>query len=113
VATREGIKRIVSGSIAANGAGYDLAVKIVDRLTVSRSCRDTSASGKDDAQRRRTTGQVRQGLGDKTANANQVKGPKRLPRHRLRRRMNTSRRRIFQAAKYEVPGWLQQGDRPR
>ena len=77
VATREGIKRIVSGSIAANGAGYDLAVKIVDPVDGKPLLTwDTSASGKDDVLNAvgRLAAKVRQGLGDKTANADQVKG---------------------------------------
>ena len=77
VATREGIKRIVSGSIAAKGSGYDLAVKIVDPVDGKPLMSwDTSASGKDDVLNTvgRLAAKVRQGLGDKTANADQVKG---------------------------------------
>ena len=77
VATREGIKRIVTGSIDAKGSGYDLTVKIVDPIDGKPLISsDTSASGKDDVLNAvgRLAAKVRQGLGDKTANADQVKG---------------------------------------
>lgn len=76
VATREGIKRIVSGSIAANGSKYDLAVKIVDPADGKPLMSwDTSASGKEDVLNAvgRLAAKVRQGLGDKTANADKIK----------------------------------------
>lgn len=76
VATRQGIKRIVSGSIAANGSKYDLAVKIVDPADGKPLMSwDTSANGKEDVLNAvgRLSAKVRQGLGDKTANADQVK----------------------------------------
>src|SRR3954452_14763879 len=77
VATREGIKRIVTGSIDAKGSGYVLTVKIVDPVDGKPLISsNTSASGKDDVLNAvgRLAAKVRQGLGDKTANADQVKG---------------------------------------
>lgn len=76
VARREGIKRIVGGSISAAGSQYELAVRIINPddgkplLTW-----DTKASGKEDvlAAVGRLAAKVRNGLGDKTANADQVK----------------------------------------
>jgi tetratricopeptide (TPR) repeat protein len=76
VAQREGIKRIVSGSIAAAGTQYDLSVKIVDPVDgKSVLTWDTKASGKDDVLTAvgRLAAKVRNGLGDKTANADQIK----------------------------------------
>ena len=77
VATREGIKRVVSGSIAANGSNYDLAIRIVDPTNARPPLTwNTRASGKDDVLNAvgRVAARVRRELGDKTANADQVQG---------------------------------------
>ena len=76
VARREGIKRIVTGSIAADGSKYTLAVKILDPEDgKSLLTWDTQASSKDDVLNAvgRLAAKVRRGLGDTTANADQVK----------------------------------------
>ena len=104
VATREGIKRIVSGSIAANGSKYVLAVKIVDPADGKPLMSwDTSASGKEDVLSAvgRLAAKVRQGLGDKTANADKIKDAETFTAARSRRRMSTSRRRTSGCRKYQ------------
>lgn len=76
VAQREGIKRIVSGSIALDGSSYTLGVKIVDPADGKAAMTwDTEAKGKQDvlAAVGRLAAKVRSALGDATANANQVK----------------------------------------
>jgi tetratricopeptide (TPR) repeat protein len=76
VARREGIKRIVSGSIAADGARFNLAVKILDPAQPTALLTwDTSASGKEDVLSAvgRLAAKVRRELGDATANASQIK----------------------------------------
>jgi serine/threonine protein kinase/tetratricopeptide (TPR) repeat protein len=76
VARREGIKRIVSGSITANGPGYSLAVRILDpAVDKPLMTWDTAASAKDDVLNAvgRLAAKVRSELGDTTANANQIK----------------------------------------
>jgi tetratricopeptide (TPR) repeat protein len=76
VAQREGITRVVAGSIAASGSTYALAVKILDANGKIGMMWDTEASGKQDvlAAVGRLAAKVRNALGDATANANQVKG---------------------------------------
>jgi tetratricopeptide (TPR) repeat protein len=76
VARREGIKRIVSGSISADGSKYALAVKIVDPIEGKPLLTwDTTASGREDVLNAvgRLAARVRRGLGDKSANADQIK----------------------------------------
>ncbi len=76
VARREGIKRIVSGSISAAGPQYALAVKIIDPNDGKPLLTwETKASGKEDVLTAvgRLAAKVRNGLGDKTANADRVK----------------------------------------
>ena len=75
LAKREGIKRVVSGSIAAAGAKYDLQVRILDPDGKALLSWNTQASGKEDVLTAvgRMAAKVRQELGDTTANANQVK----------------------------------------
>ncbi len=76
VAQREGITRVVAGSISASGATYALAVKILDTNGKVAMLWETQASGKEDvlAAVGRMAAKVRNALGDATANANQVKG---------------------------------------
>ena len=76
VARREGIKRIVAGSIAAEGTRFNLAVKILDPAqSAALLTWDTSANGKEDVLNAvgRLAAKVRQELGDATANASQIK----------------------------------------
>jgi eukaryotic-like serine/threonine-protein kinase len=76
VARREGIKRIVSGSIAAEGSKYVLAVKIVDMIDGKPIMTwDTTASDRNDVLNAvgRLAAKVRRGLGDASANADQIK----------------------------------------
>jgi len=76
VATREGINRVVTGSIAASGAKYDLTVRILDPTNGKATLTwNTQAGDKNDvlAAVGRMSAKVRQGLGDKSANADQVK----------------------------------------
>jgi eukaryotic-like serine/threonine-protein kinase len=75
VARREGIKRIVSGSIGADGARFNLAVKILDPIQGKALLTwDTTASGKEDVLNAvgRIAAKVRRELGDATANASQI-----------------------------------------
>ena len=75
VARREGIKRIVSGSIGADGARFNLAVKILDPIQGKALLTwDTTASGKEDVLNAvgRLAAKVRRELGDATANASQI-----------------------------------------
>jgi tetratricopeptide (TPR) repeat protein len=76
VARREGIKRIVSGSISAEGSKYGLAVRIVDPIAGKPLLTwDTTANGRDDVLNAvgRLAAKVRRSLGDTSANADQVK----------------------------------------
>jgi tetratricopeptide (TPR) repeat protein len=76
VATREGINRVLSGSIATNGSNYDLNVRILDPSSSKPPLTwDTQASGKNDVLNAvgRVAAKVRQELGDKSANADQIK----------------------------------------
>ena len=76
VARREGIKRIVSGSISAEGSKYALAVRIVDPIDGKQLLTwDTTASGRDDVLNAvgRLAAKVRRELGDASANADQIK----------------------------------------
>jgi tetratricopeptide (TPR) repeat protein len=75
VAQREGIKRIVAGSISLDGSRYDLAVKILDAEGNVAMMWNTQASGKEDvlAAVGRLAAKVRSALGDTTANADKVK----------------------------------------
>jgi eukaryotic-like serine/threonine-protein kinase len=75
VARREGIKRIVSGSIAANGSKYALAVKVLDVEGKPLMTWDTTASDRNDVLNAvgRLAAKVRRGLGDASANADQIK----------------------------------------
>ena len=76
VAKREGIKRIISGSIAADGRRYNLAVKIIDPAAGKALLTwDTDASGKDDVLNAvgRLAVKVRRELGDATASTSQVR----------------------------------------
>ena len=76
VARREGIKRIVSGVIAADGPRYNLAVKILDPAEGKALLTwDTDASGKGDVLNAvgRLAAKVRSELGDATASTSQVK----------------------------------------
>ncbi len=76
VARREGIKRIVSGSISAEGSKYALAVKIVDPIDGKPLLTwDTTASDRNDVLNAvgRLAAKVRRGLGDASANADQIK----------------------------------------
>jgi eukaryotic-like serine/threonine-protein kinase len=76
VARREGIKRIVTGSIGADGARFNLAVKILDPAQAAALLTwDTTASGKDDVLNAvgRLAAKVRRELGDATASTSQVK----------------------------------------
>jgi len=75
VAQREGIKRVIAGSIAASGSKYDLTVKILDENGKVAMMWDTQASGKEDvlAAVGRLAAKVRSALGDATANADAVK----------------------------------------
>src|SRR3954464_7766688 len=66
VARREGIKRIVSGSISGDGSKYALAVKIVDPVDGKALLTyDTTASGREDVLNAvgRLAAKVRRGLG--------------------------------------------------
>jgi tetratricopeptide (TPR) repeat protein len=76
VARREGIKRIVTGSIGADGARFNLAVKILDPAQATALLTwDTSANGKEDVLNAvgRLAAKVRRELGDATASTSQVK----------------------------------------
>jgi eukaryotic-like serine/threonine-protein kinase len=78
VARREGIKRIVSGSISADGSSskYALAVRILDPTSGKALLTwDTAASDKNDVLTAvgRLAAKVRRELGDTSANADQVK----------------------------------------
>ena len=76
VARREGIKRIVGGSISANGSKYSLSVKIVDPIDgKSLLTWDTTADDRNDVLTAvgRLAARVRRGLGDAGVNADQVK----------------------------------------
>jgi tetratricopeptide (TPR) repeat protein len=76
VARREGIKRIVSGSISAAGSGYALAVKIIDPIDGKPLLAwDTTAKGRDDVLNAvgRLAAKVRRELGDASANADHIK----------------------------------------
>jgi tetratricopeptide (TPR) repeat protein len=76
VARREGIKRIVSGSISADGSKYTLAVRILDPTNGKALLTwDTAASDKNDVLTAvgRLAAKVRRELGDTSANADQVK----------------------------------------
>jgi len=76
VARREGIKRIVSGSISADGAKYALSARIVDPSDGKPLLTwDTTASGKEDVLNAvgRLAAKVRAGLGDTSADANRMK----------------------------------------
>jgi tetratricopeptide (TPR) repeat protein len=76
VARREGIKRVVSGSIAADGARFKLAVKILDPTQPTALLTwDTSANGKEDVLSAvgRVAAKVRRELGDATASTRQIK----------------------------------------
>jgi len=76
VATREGIKRVVTGSIASSGSKYDLTVKILDPANGKPTVTwNTEANGKDDVLSAvgRMSARVRRELGDKSANTDRVK----------------------------------------
>jgi tetratricopeptide (TPR) repeat protein len=76
VATREGINRVLSGSIAANGSKYDLTLKILDPTSGKATFTwPTQASDKNDVLTAvgRMSAKVRRELGDKSANADQIK----------------------------------------
>ena len=76
VARREGIKRIVSGSIAADGSKYKLSVRILDLVeTKPLLTWDTAASDRNDVLNAvgRLAAKVRGGLGDTSANADRIK----------------------------------------
>jgi tetratricopeptide (TPR) repeat protein len=76
LARREGIKRIVAGSIGADGTRFNLAVKILDPAqSAALLTWDTSANGKEDVLNAvgRLAAKVRRELGDATANASQIK----------------------------------------
>jgi tetratricopeptide (TPR) repeat protein len=79
IAIREGIDRIVSGSIAADGGRYKLAVRIIDPQAPPEGntalTLDTEASDKNDVLNAvgRMAAKVRNGLGDATVDANQVR----------------------------------------
>jgi serine/threonine protein kinase/tetratricopeptide (TPR) repeat protein len=76
IARREGIKRVVSGSIGADGRRFNLAVKILDPTQPNALLTwDTSANGKEDVLNAvgRLAAKVRRELGDATANASDVK----------------------------------------
>ena len=74
VAQREGIKRIVAGSISLDGGTYDLGVRILDADGKVGMTWDTKASGKEDvlAAVGRLAAKVRNALGDASANADKV-----------------------------------------
>jgi eukaryotic-like serine/threonine-protein kinase len=80
IAIREGIDRIVSGSIAQDGRRYKLAVRIIDPQAPPEGSAtltlDTEAKDKNDVLNAvgRMAGKVRNGLGDATVDANQVPG---------------------------------------
>jgi len=76
VARREGIKRIVSGSIAADGSKYLLTARIVDPIDGKPTMSwDATASDRNDVLNAvgRLAAKVRRGLGDASANADQIK----------------------------------------
>ena len=76
VARREGIKRIVSGSISADGSKYALAVRVLDPIDGKPLMTwDTTASDRNDVLNAvgRLAAKVRRGLGDASANADQIK----------------------------------------
>ena len=99
IAIREGIDRILSGSIAQDGSRYKLAVRIIDPQAPAQGSAtltlDTEAKDKNDVLNAvgRMAGKVRNGLGDVTVDANQVPAPRRSPPARSRRRTNTCARR--------------------
>jgi eukaryotic-like serine/threonine-protein kinase len=78
IAIREGIDRIVSGSIARDGSRYKLAVRIIDPQAPSEGSAtlalDTEAEDKNDVLNAvgRMAGKVRAGLGDLTVDAKPV-----------------------------------------
>jgi tetratricopeptide (TPR) repeat protein len=78
IAIREGIDRIVSGSIGQNGTRYKLAVRIIDPQAPAEGSAivtlDTEASDKTDVLNAvgRMAAKVRNGLGDATVDPNQV-----------------------------------------
>jgi tetratricopeptide (TPR) repeat protein len=80
IAIREGIDRIVSGSIAQDGTRYKLAVRIIDPQAPPEGSAtltlDTEAKDKNDVLNAvgRMAGKVRSGLGDATVDGNQVAG---------------------------------------
>lgn len=76
VALREGVDRVIGGSIEKAGGGYKLSLRIVnpaDRKTLTAW--DTTASGKDDVLGAvgKMAARVREGLGDRSASADKVK----------------------------------------
>src|SRR3954470_24039402 len=76
VARREGIKRIVSGSISGDPSKYALALKIIDPVDGKAMLTwDTTATGREDVLNAvgRLAARVRRGLGDASANADQIK----------------------------------------
>lgn len=76
IARREGIKRIVSGAIAADGERFNLAVRILDPTQPTALLTwDTSAKGKQDVLNAvgRLAAKVRRELGDATANTSDIK----------------------------------------
>jgi eukaryotic-like serine/threonine-protein kinase len=80
IAIREGIDRILSGSIAQDGTRYKLAVRIIDPQAPAEGSAtltlDTEAKDKNDVLNAvgRMAGKVRNGLGDVTVDGNQVPG---------------------------------------
>jgi tetratricopeptide (TPR) repeat protein len=85
IAIREGIDRIVSGSIAQDGRRYKLAVRIIDPQAPPEGSAtltlDTEAKDKNDVLNAvgRMAGKVRSGLGDATVDGNQVAGAETFP----------------------------------
>ena len=80
IAIREGIDRILSGSIAQDGTRYKLAVRIINPQAPAEGSAtltlDTEAKDKNDVLNAvgRMAGKVRNGLGDVTVDGNQVPG---------------------------------------
>ncbi|MEI6666709.1 MAG: protein kinase [Acidobacteriota bacterium] len=75
VATREGVQRVVTGAIAANGASYDLTVRMVDpSVNKTLLTWDTKAANRDAVLGAvgQMAAKVRQGLGDSKANADKI-----------------------------------------
>ena len=76
IALREGISRVVAGTIDAGGGRYKLAVKIVNPSEGKPLLTwDTEAAGKNDMLNAvgRVAAKVRNGLGDRTVDTNQVR----------------------------------------